>query len=283
MNIHWFPGHMTKSLRMIQDNIKLVDAVVYILDARAPLSCINPALDGIVKNKPIVYVLNKADLVEPSFVKKFCERFKNEGKSVVALNSTVSKSAALVSSEVKRLCGEKITRGEARGLKITVRAMVIGVPNGGKSTFINNLSGFAKTVTGNKAGVTRGKQWIRVDEYFEVLDTPGTLYPKLEDQGTAARLAFIGSISDDVLDSVELALLLIGTLDEMDPGIISSRYKIGEAVEEREWDAESRLSGIAKSRGFIKKGGVFDVEKAALGLIDDFRKGRLGKIALEDL
>lgn len=274
--IHWFPGHMTKSLRLIEENIKLVDAVIYILDARAPKSCINPSLDKIIKNKPVIYLLNKADLVKADYLNSIKASMKAEGKSVLALNSTISKSAIEIWSEIEKLCKERLDKAKAKGIKPTIRAMVIGVPNSGKSTFINNLSGVCKTVTGNKPGVTRGKQWVKVNDYFEVLDTPGTLYPKLDDQEKAKKLALIGSIKDEVLDFNELALYFIKLLDSIDPQIISARYNIETGL------PSERLEKIAFSRGLLQKGGIPDIDKAAVALIDDYRKGRLGKIALEN-
>ena len=276
MDIHWFPGHMTKSLRMMQENVKLVDIIFYVVDARAPKSCINPAFTPIIANKKIVYVLNKSDMVADSDLNFWLTRLKSMGDDALALNSTAAKSSQNLINIAKRLCKDKIERYQQRGIKTSIRAMVIGVPNSGKSTLINNLCGKASTITGNKAGVTRGKQWVRISDYFEVLDTPGTLYPKLNDQIAAARLAFIGSIKDEVVDKNELAYLLIGELISIDPKIIMDKYNI--ALND---DKELIMSDIARSRGYLMKGNQPDIDRTTIAIIDDFRKGRMGKICLD--
>lgn len=274
MQINWFPGHMTKSMRLIEENLKLVDVLVYVLDARAPTSCINPQFDKLIGERPVIYVLNKTDLADSKTTEAFSKALSGPRSAVVTMNATASKSASAIVSLAKKLCGEKLERLRQKGVKSSIRAMVIGVPNCGKSTIINNLCGAAKTVTGNRAGVTRGKQWVRVNEFFEVLDTPGTLYPKLEDQRAARRLAFIGSIKDEVVDTYELALELIDELRSACPRTLAARYKT-------EAGGEEALVDIAKNRGFILRGGEHDVRRAAVALVDDFRKGRLGAITLD--
>ncbi len=275
MIINWFPGHMTKSLREIEESIKLVDAVVYVLDARAPLSCINPAFEKIISGKPVVYALNKADTVPEGDLPAWIDKLSVGNNIAVKLNSTASNAAGVISDRLKVLCSNKIERKRSKGIRAVVRAMIIGVPNSGKSTLINNLCGKAKTVTGNKAGVTRGQQWVKVSEYLEVLDTPGTLYPKLDNQTVALNLAFIGSVRDEVVDTYELSLELIKRLTETGDGI-EYRYGFspcGSAVDD--------LGEIARRRGFMLKGGQPDLERASHAVIDDFRKGRMGKIILE--
>ncbi|MCH5164375.1 MAG: ribosome biogenesis GTPase YlqF [Clostridiales bacterium] len=276
MDIHWFPGHMTKSLRMMQENVKLVDIIFYVVDARAPKSCINPAFTPIIANKKIVYVLNKADMVAESDLNFWLTRLKSMGDDALALNSTAAKSSLNLINIAKRLCKDKIERYQQRGIKTSIRAMVIGVPNSGKSTLINNLCGKSSTITGNKAGVTRGKQWVRISDYFEVLDTPGTLYPKLNDQVAAARLAFIGSIKDEVVDKNELAYLLIAQLISINPKIITDKYNI--TIND---DNSLIMSDIARSRGYLMKGNQPDIDRTTIAIIDDFRKGRMGKICLD--
>lgn len=265
---------MSKSLREMEEKIKLVDAVVYVLDSRAPFSCINPELDRVSEGKPVIYVLNKADLVDGAEVARWAMRLSCKNKSAIKLNATASNAAKTLADKLKIVCSEKIEKKKAKGINAVIRAMVIGVPNSGKSTLINNLCGKTKAITGNKAGVTRGQQWIRISPLLEVLDTPGTLYPKLDNETVALNLAFIGSIRDEVLDTRELALELIKRDIFFDP--IKQRYGVT-----AQGEPENTLCEIARSRGFLLKGGEVDSERAAYALIDDFRKGRLGKIILE--
>ncbi len=276
MDIHWFPGHMTKSLRMMSESVKNVDLIFYVVDARAPKSCINPAFSPIIENKKIIFVLNKADLIPDDMADRWLKYLKNVGNDAVAINSTASKTSVPLIALAKKLCGDKIERYKAKGINASIRAMVIGVPNSGKSTLINNLCGKASAVTGNRAGVTRGKQWVRISDHFEVLDTPGTLYPKLSDKTAAKRLAFIGSIKDEVVDKSELAYLLIEDLISIDPQILENQYKI--KITE---DLNLVMSDIARSRGYIMKGNRPDLDRTCIAVIDDFRKGKLGKICLD--
>lgn len=274
MNIHWYPGHMTKSMRLIEENLRNVDVLVYVLDARAPRSCINPQFDRMIGERPVIYVLNKADLADKTATEAFKKNLSGDKRAVVTMNATASKSGSAIPALAQKLCAEKLERYRSKGVRTTVRAMVIGVPNCGKSTIVNNLCGAAKTVTGNRAGVTRGKQWVRVSDDFEVLDTPGTLYPKLEDQRAARRLAMIGSIKDEVVDTHELALCLIEELQSVAPAAVSTRYKV------QAGDVDV-LTAVGRSRGYLVRGGEVDSERAAIALLDDFRKGRLGAITLD--
>lgn len=276
MNINWFPGHMTKSIRMIDDSIKLTDIVIYVLDARAPYSCMNPQFKKYIANKPVIYVLNKSDLGNKSRVDEWKKVLTDSKSIAVTTVGTASGSASAIVAASKKLCGDKIDKYRLKGIKTSVRAIVLGVPNCGKSTLINCLCNAGKTVTGNKAGVTRGKQWVRVNEYFEVLDTPGTLYPKLTNQTIARRLAFIGSIRDEVTDIIELAQYLVDELNDYDVLLLKGRYGV-----DGESDSKVFLEKLAKVRGYVLKGGVSDIERAANALLDDFRKGKIGKVTLE--
>ena len=274
--INWYPGHMTKSIRMIEENIRLIDVLIYVLDARAPRSCINPDFDRYIQKLPVIYVLNKSDLADSAETEKWRGVLSGPMSEVGSLNSTVSKSSASVMASIRRLCGGKIDKYAAKGVKTTIKAMVLGVPNTGKSTLINNLIGKGKAVTGNKAGVTRGKQWFNAGEYTEILDTPGTLYPKLSDQTIARHLAYLGSIKDEVLDASELSCQLLKELSEIKPDSIVSRYGFVPVG-----DGEKDLDAVCHARSFMLKGGLPDTERASKAVIEDFRKGRLGKITLD--
>ena len=275
--INWYPGHMAKAMREIEENLRIVDVVLYVLDARAPYSCINPNFENMLGRTPVIYALNKADLGESTRVKQWCEYFSVQNRRALTLNATASKNTAPVITAIKELCFNKIEKYREKGVRTSVKCIVLGVPNTGKSTVINNLCGSAKTITGNKAGVTRGKQWVRATNYLEVLDTPGTLYPKLEEQKIARRLAYIGSIKDEILDTFELACNLSEELNAIDSNIISSRYNVEKS------SGEECMSRIARARGYLLRGGEPDTERAAVAIIDDFRKGRLGKITLDSV
>ena len=276
--IHWFPGHMTKALRLIEANVGVCDAVIYVLDSRAPYSCLNPSLDSIVGNRPIIYALNKIDLASQGKIKTVVASLSIGKNAAVAIDSTRSNDAKIVASLVKKACKARLDKFAAKGVKVSLRAMVVGVPNSGKSTLINNLAGLSKTVVGNRPGVTRGKQWVRVDDYLEVLDTPGTLYPKIEDQETAYKLAAIGSIKDEVVDTNELAVRIVSMLDKVDANIINDRYNI---TRESDIAVEEVVAQIAKKRGYLMQGGLIDIDRTSAAIVDDLRKGRLGRIYLD--
>ncbi len=273
--INWYPGHMTKAMRMMEENLRLVDIVIYVLDARAPLSCINPNFESFIEKLPVIYAVNKAELGDKTRVSECIEYLSAPNRAAFTISATTSKSTAPILSAIKKLCGEKLEKYRKKGVRASIKCMVIGVPNTGKSTIINNLCGSAKTVTGNKAGVTRGKQWVRVNEWLEVLDTPGTLYPKLANQNIAARLAYLGSIKDEIPDTFELACSLTKELNAINPAIICERYKISEC------EGEECVAAIARARGFMLKGGGVDAERGAAALIDDLRRGRLGTITFD--
>ncbi len=277
MNFQWYPGHMTKAKRMMQEDIKLVDLVIEILDARIPLSSRNPDIDELGKNKSRVILLNKADLADEKCNALWEEYFKAKGYHVVKINARSGAGMKAIHKVIEEACKEKIERDRKRGiLNRPVRAMVVGIPNVGKSTFINTFAGKACTKTGNKPGVTKGKQWIRLNKNVELLDTPGILWPKFEDQKVGLKLALIGSIKDDILNTTELSVELIRFLCRNNSGVLAERYEADESQK-----AELILCDVAKNRACLLKGGEYDTDKAAILLIDDFRSGRLGKITLE--
>ena len=229
MNYQWYPGHMTKAKRMMQENIKLIDLVIELVDARIPKSSRNPDIDELAKNKSRIILLNKSDLADARQNKEWAEYFKEKGFLVQEINSKSGSGIKAIQGLVQEACKEKIERDRKRGIvNRPVRAMVVGIPNVGKSTFINSFAGKACAKTGNKPGVTKGKQWIRLNKGLELLDTPGILWPKFEDQQVGLRLAFIGSMNDEILHMDEMALELIGFLREHYGGILKERYGIEE-------------------------------------------------------
>ncbi len=277
MHFQWYPGHMTKAKRMMQENIKLIDLVIELVDARLPMSSRNPDIDELGKNKARLILLNKADLAEEKWNDAWMEYFKKKGYSVVKVNSRKGGGIKSIQGVIQEACREKIERDRKRGiLNRPVRAMVVGIPNVGKSTFINALAGKACAKTGNKPGVTKGKQWIRLNKNVELLDTPGILWPKFEDQTVGLRLALIGSIKDEILNTEELGGELIRFLTQNYPGVLQEKYEANE-----DQDIYVCLEEIAKNRHCLVRGSELDMEKAARLLLDDFRNGRLGRITLE--
>lgn len=276
MIVQWFPGHMAKAKRQMEESIKRVDSLIYVLDARAPFSSINPEFENLIAMKPVLYVINKCDLVERQATDAWLAAFRAEGMTALAISSTIGKDASKVLSALREINKEKIERNRQKGVNYALKAMVIGMPNTGKSTLINALCRGKKTVTGDKPGVTKGEQWVRLDGGISLLDTPGTLCHSMKSEKIGLHLAFIGAVRDAVVDTTELSLELIKFLAEKRPGTIAARY----GAEETGTPLEI-LSQIAAKRGFMKKGGEADFDKAALALIDDFRKTRLGKISLE--
>ena len=277
MHFQWYPGHMTKAKRMMQEDIKLIDLVIELLDARVPMSSRNPDIDELGKNKARLILLNKADLAEEKQNDAWAEYFKAKGFLVVKVNSRKGGGMKSIHSVIQEACKEKMERDRKRGiLNRPVRAMVVGIPNVGKSTFINSLAGKACAKTGNKPGVTKGKQWIRLNKNVELLDTPGILWPKFEDQTVGLRLAFIGSIKDEILNTEELAVEFIQFMKKYYMGVLAEKYDIIESD-----DPYQCLADIAQSRHCLLKGNELDISKAAILLIDDFRSGKLGRITLE--
>lgn len=278
MNFQWYPGHMTKAKRQMQEDIKLIDLVIELVDARIPLSSRNPDIDELGKNKARLILLNKSDLADENKNRAWTAYFQSRGFFVVELDARKRGSMNRIQNTIMEACKEKMERDRKRGIKNRpVRAMVVGIPNVGKSTFINTFAGKACAKTGNKPGVTKGKQWIRLNKSVELLDTPGILWPKFDDQAVGLRLALIGSMNDDLLNIDELSLELITYLKDNYPGVLSGRYHVSE---EHEKPVEI-LEEIAKNRNCIQKGSEIDYSKAANLLIDEFRSGRIGRITLE--
>ena len=275
--INWYPGHMTKAKRMMEENIKLIDLIIEIVDARIPLSSRNPDIDKLANNKYRLICLNKSDLSDKAHNEKWMEYFKSKGFFVTMINSKSGAGVKNINNIILDVCKEKIERDRKRGIKNRpIRAMVCGIPNVGKSTFINSLVGKAAAKTGNKPGVTKGKQWIRLNKNIELLDTPGILWPKFESNEVGLNLALIGSINDEILNLDDLSYELIERLKDNYSGLLAEKYNINEE------DNEIKiLSDIAVNRGCIAKGGEPDIEKAAKLLFDDYRNGRIGKITLE--
>ncbi|MBO5486516.1 MAG: ribosome biogenesis GTPase YlqF [Eubacterium sp.] len=277
MHFQWYPGHMTKAKRAMQEDIKLIDVVIELVDARIPRSSKNPDIDQLAKQKSRVLLLNKSDMADAAVQKEWIRYYEKEGYHVIAVNSKKKNELKQVNALIQEACKEKIERDRKRGiLNRPVRAMIVGIPNVGKSTFINSFAGKACAKTGNKPGVTKGKQWIRLNKQVELLDTPGILWPKFEDQTVGQHLAFIGSIKDELIQSVDLALDLIEFLEETYPGTLKEHYEV-EEVE----DSAEVLRHLAVNRGCIQKGNELNYEKAAFLLLDDFRNARLGRITIE--
>ncbi len=277
MVYQWYPGHMSKAKRQMQEDLKLIDAVVELVDARIPFSSKNPDIDELAKGKHRVIILNKADLADEKVTSAWLDYYRQKGYFAVKINSKNTGDAKKVGDVIHEACKEKIERDKKKGIiGRPIRAMIVGIPNVGKSTFINSFAGKACTKTGNKPGVTKGKQWIRLAGGIELLDTPGILWPKFDDQAVGMRIAFIGSINDDILIPEELSVSLISFLHGEYAGVLAEKYGIEEAD-----DPAETLERIAKKRACMKKGGELDLEKAAGFVTDDFRNGRIGRISLE--
>jgi len=267
---------MTAAMRMMEENVKFVDAVILVLDARAPRACVNNKLLGLFANKKVLFVINKSDLVENKDVLRTVSEFKAEGREVVSISTMDKRSVDTLYNRIFSLLKDKLERNKEKGVFKPMRVMVTGIPNTGKSTIINALIGSKKTVTGDKAGVTKGKQWVRIRE-LELLDTPGTMPPAFENQVYAKHLAYIGSMNDANIDFSDLAYELIKELKEKYPTLLKTKY----ALTDLEVSDIELFNEICKHRGFLLKGGEFDYERCATAVIDDFRKGRIGKIILD--
>lgn len=277
-NLQWYPGHMAKTRRMIEDNLKLIDVVVEILDARIPFSGRNPNFDDIIKNRPRLLVLNKADLADKNRTAQWLEWYKSQGFKVIPISCATGSGINTVLNEARALIRDKIDREKEKGRNRTLKIIMVGIPNVGKSSLINRLIGKASTKTGDKPGVTRGKQWLRIKGDTELLDTPGILPPKFEDQAVAMRLAYTGAIKDEIMNTELLAYSLCEYLRDNYADALCTRYKL---------DSVSGLEGyeilekIGKNRGFVISGGEIDMERAANMILDELRGAKIGKITLE--
>ena len=279
MNIQWYPGHMTKARRMMQENIKLIDLIIELVDARAPLASRNPDIDELGKNKSRIILLNKSDLADAKKNKLWMGYFADKGFHALEINAKTGTGVKSIQGVVQEACRDKIERDRRRGiLNRPVRAMVVGIPNVGKSTFINSFAGRACAKTGNRPGVTKGKQWIRLNKGLELLDTPGILWPKFEDQTVGLHLAMIGSMNDEIVHLDELAYELIRFLRGEYPGLLEKRYDI--EISDGQ-DAYDVIRAVCVSRKCYLKGEELDIMKASSMVVDDFRSGRIGRITLE--
>lgn len=279
MNIQWYPGHMTKTRRQIQADLKLVDLVAEIIDARIPISSRNPDIDELVGEKPRLIVLNRADQADPAMNRVWTDWFRRQGWAVLETNARDGKGVGQFSTVIRQALKEKLEQWKAKGLVgRPVRAMVVGVPNVGKSTFINQVAKRKSAKAGNRPGVTRGKQWVSVDAGLELLDTPGILWPKFEDETIGLHLAFTGAVRDAIMDVETLACHLMELLAQRKPEALTARFKITPQAGQSGWDL---LEAGGRKRGFLISGGEVDLERMANILLDEFRGGKLGRITLE--
>ena len=277
MLIQWYPGHMAKARRQLIENLKLIDVVVEIVDARAPRATRNPDFDDLFREKKRVVLLNKSDLASPSETKNWIAAYKAQDISAIEFVATNSAKKKAALDLIQKAAEEKIQKSLEKGIKKTVRVMVVGIPNVGKSTFINRIAGMNRALVGDKPGVTKGQQWVKITPYLELMDTPGLLWPKLEDPQLARHVAYIGSIKDDIMDTEELAALLLSDLMKVCPDELIARYK----KLERDMTPEELLEGVCRSRGFMMGGGNFDTERAAKIVLDEFRGGKIARVTLD--
>ncbi len=279
MNIQWFPGHMAKTRRMLSENIKMIDVVIELLDARIPLSSRNPEIDTLLGTKPRVVLLNKADLADPIATNEWIKYYRNKGISCLTAESKKGEGLNNVKARLREIMADKIEREKQKGrLLRPIKTMVVGIPNVGKSSFINKIAGKATAITGDKPGVTRNKQWIRINEEIELLDTPGILWPKFEDEKVGLNLAFTGAIKDDILDIAEIAMNLMKSLSQMYPEQLSQRYKLDKI---EDMTGLELLEAAGKKRGCIISGGEVDYYRISAIVLDEFRGGKIGRITLE--
>ena len=281
-NIQWFPGHMAKTRRLISENLKNVDAVIELLDARIPYSSQNPEIRRICSSKPSIILLNKASLADPAVTKEFCNRYTNENTVCIETDCISGYGLSKIAPAIRQLCAEKLNRYEEKGMNgRSLKAMVVGIPNVGKSSLINKISGNKKAKVENRPGVTLNKQWVGTDIGILLLDMPGVLWPKFEDAIVGENLAITGAIKDDVLDIESIAMSLCGRLRDQYPALLCQRYKLDAVPSCDEVDNYDLLKLIGKKRGFVVSGGEIDTERTANMLIDEFRAGKIGRISLD--
>ncbi|MBQ4109304.1 MAG: ribosome biogenesis GTPase YlqF [Clostridia bacterium] len=278
MNINWYPGHMAKTRRLITENLKLVDIVVELLDARIPHSSKNPDIDNIVNNKPRLAVFNKVDLADDKVTEEWIKYYKEKNINVVCINARDGKGTEKISTEINKILSEKINKYTEKGMNYNIKMMIVGIPNVGKSSLINKLAKKSSAKTGDKPGVTKGKQWVRIQKGLELLDTPGILWPKFEDPEVGKNLALTGAIKDEILDTLELSCMLLNYLKREYPDNLKERYKVEFDKDIPDYDL---LLMIGKKRGFIISGGEIDDERTAKMLLDETRGLKLGKISFE--
>ena len=277
MLIQWYPGHMAKARRMLVENLKLIDVVVELVDARAPRATRNPDFDDLFSAKQLVILLNKSDLASPAETKAWVEHYRAEGISAIEFVATNSAKRKAAVELIENAASEKVKRMREKGVVKVIRAMVVGIPNVGKSTFINRIAGASRAQVGDKPGVTKGKQWVKISPYLELMDTPGLLWPKLEDEGLARHLAFISSIKDDIMDVERLAGALLAELAVLCPAELAARYKQIEPG----MSGEELLLAVSRSRGFLLSGGEADTERAARIVLDEYRAGKIARVTLD--
>ena len=275
--INWYPGHMTKTRRMLQENLKMIDVVVEILDARAPLASRNPDFEDLFAGKSRVVLLNKSDLADSNATKRWISYYNKRGIEAAGISATGGSAKKIAVALIEQAAKPKVDALKQKGINKVVRAMIVGIPNVGKSTLINRIAGQNRAEVGDKPGVTRGKQWVKVTPYLELMDTPGMLWPKLEDQELAKHLAYLGSIKDEVMDSEELALDLLSQLQAISPAQLCERYSKLTA----ETPKEDLLKAVCLSRGFLLRGGELDSERASHVVLDEFRAGKVARVTLE--
>ena len=280
--IQWFPGHMAKTKRLIKESLSLVDLVIEILDARIPYSSHNPDIEKLAENKPRIILFNKASLASPSVSQKWKAYFKKTNTDCIFTDCNTGEGIGEIMPAIRTLLAEKLARYSEKGMSgKTLKALVVGIPNSGKSTFINRMAGSAKAKAENRPGVTRDKQWVPTKCGLDLLDTPGVLWPKFEDDTVGENLAITGAIKDDVLDTETIACLLVSRLRALAPDVFSQRYKLTEEDLSEDYDDYDVLTTVGKKRGFLMSGGLVNTERTAIMLLEEYRSGKIGRISLE--